>query len=165
MTSISLFPEAMPKAARASIKAADALRALRDSTGDMPFNLIEVVQGSLGNAKSATYDALSEGNKQPIAAEAFMASIVGPGGPATLAEFQTSAFAIETKAAAWNVALEAAILSMTSDELIGMAIRGVAPKTYKMPEYKGIMPAAKADALRASVALSDLITAFESVGA
>ena len=129
---------------------------------DMPFNLIEVVQGSLGNAKAATYEALSEGSKQSVAAEAFMAN---QGGPATLVEFQAKAVEIETKATAWNAALKAALLSMTADELIGLTIRGVAPLDYKMVEYKDTIPAAKADALRASVALSELITAFESVGA
>lgn len=159
---LSRFPSVMPEAVTASIAVADALRFVRDTSGDLTFRALDDVQEGLARAKQTTAAALTEGHKQPGAAEAFMASL---GGPATLAAYGAAAVDIEAKAAAWNIALAGLLSSLTADELIGLELQGVDPLSYKLIRYKHFIPAAKADLFRLNQALSDLIAAFEAVGA
>lgn len=159
---ISLFKEAMPAAGRATVSAANALRHVRDSSGDLPFSALNTVQEGLAEAQDRTAAALIEGAKQKTFAEQFMAEM---GGPATLAEFQAATVNIKAKVAAWNVVLEAALQSVPSADLIGLVQYGSAPMDFKLIRHKAHIPAAIADPLRADPALAELISAFEAVGA
>mgnify|MGYP000454050762 CR=1 FL=1 len=159
---LSKFPTVMPEAVAASIAVADALRYVRDSSGDLTFAALHAVQEGLAGAKLTTAAALTEGQKQPAAAESFMA---GLGGPTTLAAFYAASVDLEAKAAAWNVALAGLLSSLSADELIGLELHGVDPLSYKLIRHKAFIPAAKADPFRANQALAELIAAFEAVGA
>lgn len=159
---LSKFPTVMPEAVTASIAVADALRYVRDTSGDLTFAALHNVQEGLARAKMTTAAALTEGQKQPVAAESFMA---GLGGPTTLATFYAASVDIEAKAAAWNVALAGLLSSMTADELIGLELHGVDPLSYKLIRHRAFVPAARADPFRSNQALADLIAAFEAVGA
>jgi hypothetical protein len=159
---LSKFSSVMPLAVVASIDCANALRYVRDTSGDLTFRALNNVQDGLATAKITTGEALTEGTKQPAHAESFMASL---GGPATLAEYYAAAQDTEIKASAWNVELAALLSSLTADELIGLEPAGVAPLDYKLIEHRSFIPAAKADPFRSNQALADLIASFEAVGA
>lgn len=160
--SLSKFPAIMPLAASACIEAANALRFIRDNSGDLTFQNISRMHAALAEAKLTTLQALQEGAKQPVASETFMQNL---GGPQTLVDFQGAAVNIESQVALMNARLQTVLDSLTSDELIGIETRGVAPTDYREVAFKSFIPAAKADSFRTSTELADLISAFEAVGA
>ena len=159
---LSKFSSVMPLAVEASIDCANALRHVRDTSGDLTFRALHNVQSGLAKAKTTTSEALTEGAKQPAYAESFMLSL---GGPATLSDYYLAAQDTEVKAAAWNAELTELLTSLTAAELIGLQVSGTAPLQYKMIEHSSFIPAAKADPFRSNQALADLITSFEAVGA
>lgn len=159
---LSQFPSAMDAAASAVIGAAAAMRVVRDGTGDLTFRELSRVQSGLRAAKAATVRALAEGHKATAAAETHMASV---GGPATLAEFQIEAAAIEVQAAVWNVALADTLAALTSAELVELATDTSAGVAVKVIRFLEAIPEAKAAPLRDGLPLAELIAAFEAVGA
>lgn len=159
---LSQFPSVMPAAVSAVLRAASALRYVRDTSGDLPFRSLNDVQDALREAKTTTFAALSEGAKAPIAAEAFMA---GLGGPSSLADYQASAMNIEAKASAWNALMASTIHSLPVDAVIGMVTLAMDGIETKHIEYRSFIPATYAEPIRSSQQLADLIAAFEAVGA
>lgn len=163
---LSQFPIAFARSAETSIRAADLLRALRDSTGDLPWNTLGAVQGALRNAKVAATEALSEANKRPATAEAYMADM---GGPSTLIDFQNAMGAIETAATAYNARVQSMLNLLTVSEVMWMEVfsaDGIDTQILKHnPAIPNANPDKKADHLRVSQELADLIAAFESAGA
>lgn len=159
---LSQFPITMPAAVSAVLRVSAALRYLRDTSGDLTFHSLNEVQDGLREAKSTTFAALAEGGKSPEAAELFMA---GLGGPATLAEYYTAAADIESKAAGWNGKVNAILLTLPVECVIGMVPVTQNGITTKHIEYKSFIPAQYSDELRSSPELAALIAAFEGVGA
>lgn len=159
---LSQFPTTMPAAVAAVLAVADALRHIRDASGDLTMHAINAAQDGLRQAKATTMGALSEGAKAPDAAEAFMA---GLGGPATLAEYHAAAQDIEVKAAAWNARVAACLRSLPVESVIGMVVLDRDGIVTRHIEHKSFIPAEHADPLRQSAELAALIGAFEAVGA
>ena len=159
---LSQFPTAMPAAVTAVLRAAAALRYLRDTAGDMTFRSLDEAQDGLREAKATTFVALAEGGKAPAAAEAFMA---GLGGPATLADYTAAAADIEAKAAAWNALLASTLAGLPVEAVIGLVTITTGGIDTKHIERRHFIPAELAAPLRASAELAALITAFEAVGA
>ena len=160
--SLSQFPTIMPAAVASVIRAATALRYIKNTTGDLPYSALDEVQGALRESKSTTFAALAEGLKAPTAAESFMASL---GGPETLTDYQYSAFEIENKASAWNDLLETVLNSLPVDAVQGMVTISYDGIVTRHREYKSFIPATYAVTIRESQELVDLIAAFETVGA
>ncbi|SDE89719.1 hypothetical protein [Limimaricola pyoseonensis] len=160
--SLSQFPAAMSRLSATVLAAAAAIRDVQGGTGPLPLAQLDRIQFALRNAKLASYAAISEGNKAPVPAERLMADM---GGPADLATFQALVQDIEVKAAAWHAALDDHLASLTGADLLRVAevvVDGVAAKVI---ERTNTMPATSGDALRADPSLSELLTAFEAVGA
>jgi hypothetical protein len=156
---LSRFAIALPRAADAFQNAADALRYIRDTQGDLPWQFLESAQTKLAVARVTGADALAEANRQPVGAEAFLASI---GGPAALAEFSTLLTTIGTRMNQWNSGVTSLIALLNGPELIAL-VRRADGATYF--ERVGFLTAARADVLRGSNQLANLIAAFEAVGA
>jgi hypothetical protein len=160
---LSTFPSDMNAAASAVLSCAAAFRAIATQSGDLTWRMLEDAQNSLHIAKSTSIVALSSASSAPAAAEAYMASI---GGPASISDFQASLAAVETAAAAWNVALSAFLASLPTNQLLHLATRDVGlPTETKYISRPAFIPGQYAAALRAEPSLSALIAAFEAVGA
>jgi len=160
---LSQFPIVMPQAVAAIVAAADSMRYLRNTSGDVTWMMLEMAQDALRPAYEMSLDALTEGAKAPEAAGAFMASI---GGPETLMEFQTLLQGFVDATAAWNSFLATYLSTLPQSCLIGLVrrdLRGITG-TWHI-ERPGFIPAEAAGALRASPELGALIGAFEAVGA
>ena len=159
---LSRFPKAMDDTTAAVLRVGDLLRHITTSTGDLPYRTLDELQAALRDAKTASYAVLAEGAKSPEAAEAHMASV---GGPLTLADFEVKAADIETKAAAFNTALAGLLSSLSADELIGLDTVDRDGLSTKAITRRAFVPAAEADPFRVDPAVSDLLAAFEAVGA
>lgn len=159
---LSRFPSVMQTAVEAILQTADALRFVRDTQGDLPWVYLDAVQNGLRASKVGTYAVLAEAAKQPQSAEAYMASL---GGPETLAEFQAKAVQVEIAAAAWNAFLAGFIETLPHSALIAIVVQSYDDIRTKHIEHPGYIPAAEAVAVRTSSTLTDLIAAFEAVGA
>lgn len=159
---LSQFPSVMPSAVTAVLRAATALRYIRDTSGDLPFHRLNEAQDALRDAKVTTFAALSEGAKAPATSEAFMA---GLGGPASLEDYQSAAMVIEAKASAWNALIDSTLASLPVRSVIGMVSVSLDGIVTKHVEHKSFIPADYAANLRSSQQLTDLIEAFEAVGA
>lgn len=156
---LSRFPKVMADNVDAVLRAADAIRHVASSTGDLTFRNLDAVQSGLELAKLTFIEALTEGQKAPVAAQQFMASV---NGPVSLAEYQAKAGAIEVAAAAWNAKLAATLASLPNADLIALVTRP--DSQTKHIERAAFIHAAVADPLRQSQELLDLLSAFESVG-
>lgn len=159
---LSRFSSVMPAAVEAVLSVTQALRYVRDTSGDLTLRSLDDVQNGLQVAKATTFAALSEGAIAPAAAEAFMA---GLGGPATLAAYQAAAMDIEGKASAWNGLLAGVLTGLSGPDLIALVTRDVGGIETRHIEYVAFIPAATAGQLRTSQELAELIAAFEAVGA
>ncbi|MBL3569931.1 hypothetical protein BV509_01100 [Rhodovulum sulfidophilum] len=159
---LSRFPAVMPRAAEAVIAAADALRYIRDTSGDLRLREIDGAIEALRTAKLACLAALAEGQKQPAAAEAFMASL---GGPETLADFGAALVQIDAAATAWNDSWAAWLGTLAVSDLIQPAtmIREGVDTRY-IARIEAVSDATAAP-LRQAQALDDLIAALEATGA
>ncbi|GAA0309167.1 hypothetical protein [Rhodovulum strictum] len=159
---LSKFPAVMPQAAAAVIEAAEALRYIQSSTGDLRLRDIDRANDAMRAAKSLCLSALAEGQKQPAASAAFMASI---GGPSSLAVFAGHLAQIDAAATAWNDAWSAWLDTLEVSELIQPATLdrdGIETRYIARTEVIGD---AKAAPLRGSQALADLVAALAAVGA
>lgn len=156
---LSRFPTVMPQNVEAVLRAASAIRHVRLATGDLLFRDLDAVQAGLEQAKITFVAALTEAQKAPEAAQAFMASV---NGPVTLAQYQQGAVTIETAAAAWNARLAATLASLTSADLITLVTRP--DSQTKHIERSAFIPAVVADPLRQSAELGALLASFEAVG-
>lgn len=159
---LSRFSSVMPSAVDAVLSTAEALRHVRDTQGDLPWWALDRVQDGLLQAKESCLAALSEGQRQPVTSEAFMASL---GGPETLADFQAKIQACEIAAVAWNAALGSLLSSLAADEVIALVRRGGGIMATSHIERVPFLTQARADTIRQSQELTDLIAAFEAVGA
>jgi len=160
---LSQFPIVMPQAVAAIVAAADSMRYLRNTAGDMTWMTLEMAQDALRPAYEMSLDALAEGAKAPEAAGAFMASI---GGPETLVDFQTMLQGFVNATAAWNGFLSTYLSTLPQSCLIGLVrrdLRGITG-TWHI-ERPGFIPGEHAANLRAAPQLLSLIEAFEAVGA
>lgn len=156
------FGTIMPQAAAATIAAADALRFVRDSSGDLTVAALDAVQTGLARAKAATYAALAEGARNPVLAAGFMATIDGP---ESLAVYQANAVAIEARAAAWNAMLQTQLRALPPATLISLAVTSSNGIESKRIETVRFLTSAQASGIRTSSELADLIAAFEAAGA
>jgi hypothetical protein len=152
----------MSAAADAVLRAGEALRHVRTSSGDLTFRDLDLVYQGLSDSKVNALAALAEGGKAPTGAEEFMAKM---GGPATLADFQVKLEDIETKAAAFHAEVTATFAAIPSSSLIAVKTRNLGGVTVPFIERGAFIPATYANPLRTSAALADLQAAFEAVGA
>jgi len=159
---LSRFAITLPRAADAFLNAADALRFIRDSGGDLTWRALEDAQKKIAIAKAAGFDAFEDAQKQPATAEQFLADI---GGPATLAEFNTLLGQLNTAMNAWHTGLTQLIAVMDGPEFLAVAQSGTGASSTFHFERVGGLTQARADVLRNSSQLADLIAAFEAVGA
>lgn len=159
---LSRFPTVMQSAVEAVIKTADALRYVRNTSGDLTWRSIDAIQEGLRESKITTYATFAEAAKQPASSEAYMASM---GGPQTLTDYQAKAAGIEIAAHNWNAFLRTWVASIPHEMLIGVvtaSVNGIETKHIERPAFVG---AEHAMSLRASPELQALIEAFEAVGA
>ena len=159
---LSQFPAALNASVPAVIKAADSFRYLRDTTGDMTWRTINTGLETLRNARETSTLALSEANKSPVGAEAYLATL---GGPQTLAAFQSGLVNINQKATAFTDSL-----ALWVDGLPVSQIRSVGAVSYNGVSSVQVIDtpfvsAAYIGTLRTSVELQELIAAFEAIGA
>lgn len=159
---LSRFAMALPRAADAFLNAADALRFIRDSGGDLTWRALEDAQQKIAIAKATGLDAYTEAQRQPAAAQQFLADI---GGPETLAEFNTLLGQLNTAMNAWHAGLTALIDLMDGTEFMTVVQRGTGAGSTFHFERVGFLAEARADVLRNSTQLANLIAAFEAVGA
>ena len=157
---LSRFPKSMADNVDAVLGVAGVIRHVISSSGDLSFRNLDQLQSGLEVAKTTFIQALTEGQKAPAAAESFMASV---NGPASLAEYQEKAIAIETAASAWNAVLSETLNRMSTTDLIALVTRPDSQTRHI--ERASFIPATIADPLRKSVELAALLTAFESAGA
>lgn len=162
MPTLSRFPVVMDKCVRAVISVTEAMRKVRDGSGDLPWRDLHAIQSGLEAAKRTTYEVLGEAAKAPTASESYMVSV---NGPATIAAFQAQAVTLEFAAADWNVFLSAQLANLTGPELISLVLVDVNNIQTKKIAYVDFIPAAKAQTLRSSAELAALIAGFEAVGA
>ena len=159
---LSQFPAALNASVPAVIKAADAFRYLRDTTGDMTWRSINTGLETLRNARETSTLALSEANKSPVGAEAYLADL---GGPQTLVAFQSGLVNINQKATAFTD-----VLALWVDTLPVSQVRSVGTVSYGGVSSVQVIDTpfvsvVYMDTLRASTELQDLIVAFEAIGA
>lgn len=159
---LSRFPNVMQSAVEAVLQTADALRHVKNSSGDLTWYALESIQNGLRQSKVTTYATFEEAAKQPANAEAYMAAM---GGPQTLADYQEKAMKIEIAAAAWNSYLSRWLEGIPHEMLIGMITinaNGISTRHIERPAFIGEVYAQQ---LRASPELGALVSAFEAVGA
>lgn len=159
---LSRFPAVMDAAVEAVLQTAEAMRYVRDAQGDLMWSSLDDIQTGLRRAKLTTYATFAEAAKQPISAEAHMASL---GGPASIADYQAKAVGVEMAAAAWNAWLAGYLVTLPPSALISVVIHagdGIETKHIERPAF---IPGDLAAPLRASAELAALIEAFEEVGA
>jgi len=157
------FPKAMSDNVEAVVRTGNALRYVRDSSGDLRFSDINKIQEGLRDSKVSVVAVLTEAQKSPVKAEEHMVSL---NGPSSLVEYQTLVGVIEEKSAAWNDFL-ASFLSanFVADDLIGVQVINDNSITTRHIVRKDIIVSAKADLIRNSTELQELATSFEAVGA
>lgn len=159
---LSRFAITLPRAADAFLSAADALRFIRDSGGDLPWRTIEDAQQKIAAAKVTGLAAYQDAQIRPAAAQQFLADI---GGPATLAEFNTLLGQLNTAMNAWHTGLSSLLSIMDGTEFMAVVQRGTGTGATHHFERVGFLTQARADVLRSSTQLANLIAAFEAVGA
>lgn len=159
---LSRFPAAMNDAVRDVIEAGAGLRRLRDNQGDLTWADLSQVQSLLAQAKDSCIRAVQAAQIAPSDAEKYMVSM---NGPATLQEFATLLGGIEQSAANWAAALGAWIAGLPAQDFRTIKHVPVGSVQSHLIVDTGFVPAARADALRASPELNGLIEAFNSVGA
>lgn len=157
---LSTFATAFDRAAADLITLTQAAVYVRDSSGDLTYLALDHLQNGLRAAKVSALAALVESQKQPVAAEAQMAAV---GGPANIAAYQAALADIEVKAAAWNAALSSALVTIPAADLVGVAIYAQDGIETKHIQFKHFIPAAIADPLRQTQALTDLASALEAL--
>ena len=159
---LSRFPAVMDAAVEAVLKTADAMRHVRDARGDLLWSALDAMQDGLRQSKATTYATFVDATKQPESAEAHLKSL---GGPATLADYQDKAVAVELAAASWNHWLQSYLGTLPATTLIGLVVRSDNGVETKHIERGYFIPAELAAPLRACPQLAALINAFEAVGA
>ena len=161
---IPRFDAAFSAAVEAMQAAADRLRYLRDSVGDVQRAVImEQIPSDLARAKATAVAAIQEIQIAPAAAAG--ALVRYPGAPQTVAAFIAAVQAVEVDAQAWNADLVAWLDDLTVADLV--TIRGVDFGAGPVAHFVwaqglgGVLVAP----LRASPGLAALIAAFEAAGA
>ncbi|WP_395541526.1 hypothetical protein, partial [Neotabrizicola sp. sgz301269] len=153
---LSRFPAVMDAAVAAVLQTAEAMRYVRDAQGDLMWSSLDDIQTGLRRAKQTTYATFAEAAKQPVAAEAHMASL---GGPETIADYQVKAAGVEQAAAVWNAWLAGYLVTLPPSVLIGMVVYSTDGIETKHIERPAFIPGALAAPLRASAELAALIAA------
>ena len=161
---IPRFDAAFDAAVEAMQAAADLLRYLSSSTGDMQAAVIfQRIPDAMAQAKSTAVAALTECGKAPEAATAALGRY--PGAPQSVSAFLAAVTAVEAAAQLWNADLAAWLAGLEIADLV--ALRGVdlgAGPVARFVWSDGFTEAKIAD-LRASTGLAALIEAFEAAGA
>lgn len=161
MMALSTFPQMMSNAAETVILTANRLRNLRDGSGAIQLSDIDAINRALRSAKSSSVNAIAEGQKRPVDAEAFMASI---GGPSTMDAFQAAIANLDAAAAAWVAAWKATVEALDVADLI--SVQTVTAGGVQSTQIVRIdtIPDPAATSLRQNQALADLIATFEAYG-
>ncbi len=161
---ITPFPTLFAQAATAVQAAADALRYLKNTTGDLPiYNLFNVWQ-TMQTANGITTALMTSAALDPTSATAALPSFGGA--PATVADLQAGFQSIQTAAAAFNVAAAAWITAnLTAGDLLTIQPSTVNGISSQVMTWSDHIPAAKIDPLRQAPELATLIAAFEAIGA
>jgi hypothetical protein len=161
---ITPFPTLFAQAATAVQAAADALRYLKASSGDLQvYNLFNVWQ-AMQAANGITIALMTSAAADPTAAMAALPSFGGA--PATVADLQAGFQNIQAAAQAFNVAAAAWIIAnLSATDLLSIqpsTVNGVSSQVMTWTDH---IPAGKIDVLRADPSLAALISAFEAIGA
>ena len=159
---LSQFPAALNASVPAVIKAADSFRYLRDTTGDMTWRTLNVGLSNLRDARATATLALSEANKSPVGAEAYLADL---GGPQTLAAFQSGLVNISQKANAFSAVLALWVEGLPVSEIRTIQTVSLNGISSAQIVDTAFVSSANMGTLRTSVELQELITAFEAIGA
>ncbi|MGV8987829.1 MAG: hypothetical protein ACOH2H_16265 [Cypionkella sp.] len=144
--------------------AADLLRYLRDTTGDLQTSVIwDRLPQAMARAKATAVAALQECAKAPSAADLALPRY--PGAPQTVATFTAAVIAVEVSAQVWNADLSAWLSGLTLADLV--ALKGVDLGAGKVAQFVWVdgFTAAQVAPLRQSAGLASLIAAFEAAGA
>lgn len=161
---IPRFDVTFSAAVEAMQTAADRLRYLRSSTGDMQSMVImDLIPGDLARAKATAVAALDEIQLNPTAAGEALKRY--PGAPQTVPTFVAAVTAVEAAAGAWNADLSAWLAGLSVSDLV--ALQGVDLGAGKVAQFVWAQGFSgdKVAPLRASAGLSTLIAAFEAAGA
>lgn len=158
---LSRFPKAMDDAANAVIQLTKAARYVRDSSGDLRLRDLDRIQEALRAAKLAATEVITEGQKSPANAEAFMASM---GGPTSLQAFGAAMVDLETKASAWNDALAVWVGGLSAANFAEVATVSREGTDTRHILRVDMCDGLTATPLRESTELADLIAALEAVG-
>lgn len=161
---ITPFPTLFAQAATAVQAAADALRYLKNTTGDLPiYNLFNVWQ-TMQTANGITTALMTSAALDPTSATAALPSFGGA--PSTITALQTGFQNIQTAAQAFNAAAAAWITAnLTAADLLAMQPSTVGGVTSQVMNWTDHIVAAKIGPLRADPTLAALIAAFEAIGA
>lgn len=161
---IPRFDVTFSAAVEAMQTAADRLRYLRDTQGDIQRHVImDLIPADLARAKSTAVAALAEIQRAPEAAG--LALTRYPGAPQTVPAFFAAVGAVEAAAQAWNSDLAAWLAGLSVSDLV--TLQGVDMGAGKVGQFvwaQGLSEAQVAP-LRASSGLAALIAAFEAAGA
>ena len=161
---IPRFDVTFSAAVEAMQTAADRLRYLRDTTGDLQrLVVMDLIPADLARAKATAVAALDEIQLNPVAAGAALTRY--PGAPQTVPAFVAAVTTVETAAGAWNADLGAWLAGLAVSDLV--ALQGVDLGAGKVAQFvwaQGFTAATVAP-LRTSPGLASLIAAFEAAGA
>ena len=161
---IPRFDAVFSQAVEAMQVAADRLRYLRDTQGDMQRMVIfDLIPTDLARAKSTAVAAVEEIQLAPAAAGAALTRY--PGAPQSVPAFFAAVQGVETAAQAWNSDLAAWLAELSVSDLV--TLQGVDMGAGRVGQFvwsQGL-PEAKVTPLRASAGLALLIAAFEAAGA
>ncbi len=144
--------------------AADLLRYLRDSAGDLQML---VVTSHIPDALAATRaSAIAAGTEcQMDVAAADQALTRYPGAPQTVAALQGAVGAILQAAQLWKADVQAWLAGLTVADLVTFAEVDLGAGPVGRFVWADGLPEAKVAPLRQSAGLASLIVAFESAGA
>lgn len=161
---IPRFDAKFSKAAEDMQSAADLLRYLRSSTGDMQTSVILArIPDVLAAAKASSVAALAECAKDPDAAAGALTRY--PGAAQTVEALTTSALAVNAAAVEWNKALGGWLATLTVPDLLSLQGVDMGAGTVGRIVWAQGFSEDKVAPLRSSVGLAGLIAAFEAAGA
>lgn len=144
--------------------AADKLRYLRDSAGDIQARVIlSEIPTATAQAKATTVAALAQMQLDPAIAAAKLADY--PGAPQTVAAMQAAAASIETASAAFYGALGTWLDGLSVSDIVSVVSVDLGFGNVNQISYATVFPQALIDPLRQTTALNDFVTAFEAAGA
>lgn len=161
---IPRFDKVFSEAVEAMQAAADRLRYLRDSQGDLQRGVIfDMIPADLARAKAAAVAAIREIQLAPATAGAALTRY--PGAPQTVAAFLSAVGAVEAAAQGWNADLASWLDGLAVADLV--ALQGVDLGSGVVGQFVWMqgLSEAKVEPLRGSAGLAVLIGAFEAAGA